>query len=251
MVRFIFVLGVLFFSNTAYSQTFIERIYLKDSSFHEGYIIEQVPTQHLKIDRLAQKDTITVPFSQIWKITKTYDLKKDSVFKKPEVAPNNKYIKMAYLELFGNAGIYSLNFDMRTQKGRRDGWGLRVGIEYLKVDLTDTLTGDELKASLLAIPFGINYVFGKKKGALEVGAGATYIFLNYNGQYNWSEGGGDAVMFYKDVFGDKINTLIGTFNVAYRRTPYKKGFAYRIAFCPLVVTGVVVPSFGFSFGYKF
>jgi hypothetical protein len=250
MVKLIFVLSICLVSNIAYGQTFIERIYLKDSSFYEGYIIEQVPTQYLKIDRVAQKDTLTVPFAQIWKITKAYDLKKDSVFKKSVVIPKNTYLKTAYLELLGNAGLYSLNFDMRTEKGRRDKWGFRIGFEYLKIDVTDTATNDELKASLIAIPFGINYLFGKKKGAFELGMGATYIFLKYSGQYNWSENGGDAVRFYKDVFGDKINTLIGTFNIGYRHTPYKKGFMYRAVLSPLIVSGHIVPIVGFSFGYK-
>jgi hypothetical protein len=247
--RMIFVFLLAGFTQTAHSQQFIERVYLKDSSFYEGYIIEQVPQQYLKVDRVKLKDTVTVPLSLVWKITKSY-YKDSAALKKTAAAKPEKlsYLKTAFVEFFGNAGLYSLNFDMRTEKGRRDRWGFRVGYENFNFSAKDTGTGEGVTLKLAAVPFGINYLFGKRKGFLELGAGATYFIIKLNGKILSNS---EIEGYQADIFNENISTVVGTFNIGYRHVPYGSGIMYRFVISPLVITNKIIPFFGSSLGYKF
>jgi hypothetical protein len=233
----------------AHSQQFIERVYLKDSSWHEGYIIEQVPQQYLKMDRIKLKDTVTILLSNVWKITKSYY--KDSVArpkKRDSKTTKPTYTKNLYLELLGNGGLYSFNYDMRTEKGRRDKWGFRVGYERIGISGKDTSTGESSSFKITGVPVALNYLIGKRKGFLELGAGFTYLIFNLNGR---TVKPNELDNFDFDTFGFNGAVMIGTFNIGYRHVPYDKGVTYRIALTPLVILNFIIPSVGFSVGYKF
>ncbi len=238
--------------STATGQKFIERVYLKDSSFHEGYIIEQEPTKLLKIDRIKQKDTVTVPFTDIWKITKVYitDSVKTNKKKAPAISAN-RYLKAIYGELLGNGGLYSVNFDMRTAKGRRDGWGIRAGFEYLGL-ATDSAGVKQLSVSLLGLPFAVNYLFGKKRGFLELGLGATWLRGKAKARDATTVPSDDETFNVPlvDIEG-KGAIIVGTFNIGYRYVPYENGIMFRAMLTPFIVTDKIIPFVGFSLGYKF
>jgi hypothetical protein len=238
-----------FITIKASSQQFVERVYLKDSSFYEGYIIEQVPTQYLKIDRFKLKDTVTVPLSLVWKITKMY--MQPAKLEAQKVVPKKnkeRYLKVAYSELLGSGGLYSLNYDMRTEKAKRNGWGFRIGVERIPINSKDTLTGEELKLKSTIIPFNMNYLFGKKKGFFELGLGATYIFLRFNGRELTSQ---EVENLQTDFYKGNLATIFGTLNIGYRHVPYGKGIMYRFTFTPLLIATLIIPSIGISVGYKF
>lgn len=242
----------LFFSlviSFCHAQLFKERVYLKDSvTFYEGYIIEQAPAKYVKIYRLIEKDTMTVALTNVLKLTKIYVI--DSVMKVKPALPilKPRYTKVAFLELLGAAGLYSINYDMRTAKGRRDGWGFRVGFERIVSNLTDTSGGlteiSEIKFT--AIPIVLNYLFGNKKDFLELGVGATYF--KFNGK---STGVASVETYQVETFKQSFGSIVGSFNVGYRHVPYKNGFMYRVAFTPLLITDVLVPFFGLGIGYHF
>jgi hypothetical protein len=242
-------LCLFFIAYKANSQQFIERVYLKDSSFYEGYIIEQVPTQYLKIDRIKQKDTVTVLLTEVWKITKQYT--KTTLGKTITLDKNvkeNKYVKTAYLELLGNAGLYSFNFDMRTDKGIRDKWGFRIGFGFLKFSASDTANVGSVNLRAIGIPFGINYLIGKKERFLELGVGATFFNVKYNGKELTNA---ELENYEVKLFGENLSSVIGTFNIGYKHVPYKKGFMYKIALTPLLISNQIIPFIGFGLGYKF
>jgi hypothetical protein len=238
-----------FLALKASGQSFVERVYLKDSSFYEGYIIEQAPTQYLKIDRFRLKDTVIVPLSLVWKITKMY-----AAPTKPEVEKlipkkmKERNLKVVYAELLGSGGLYSLNFDMRTEKAKRSGWGFRVGLERIPINSKDTITGEELRLKSTIIPFNMNYLFGKKKGFFELGLGATYVFLRFKGKELTSQ---EVENLQTDFFKGNLATVFGTLNIGYRHVPYGKGIMYRFTFTPLLISTLIIPSIGISVGYKF
>ncbi len=249
MIAKLFVCCSLFMALKASSQHFTERVYLKDSTFYEGYIIEQVPAQYLKIDRIKEKDTITVPLSLVWKITKTYTPPPKPTLEKVEPKKKKeRYLKVAYGELLGSGGIYSLNYDMRTEKAKRNGWGFRIGVERIPIDSKDTVTGEELRLKSTIIPFNMNYLFGKKKGFFELGLGATYVFLRFKGKQLSSE---EVENLQTDIFNGNLATIFGTLNIGYRHVPYNRGIMYRITFTPLLISTLLIPSIGISVGYKF
>jgi hypothetical protein len=231
------------------AQRFVERVYLKDSTYHEGYIIEQEPTKFLKVDRIKQKDTVTVPFGDIWKLTKIYVIDSAKSERKTREFKKDKHLKTAYAELLGNAGLYSINFDMRTQKGKRNGWGVRAGIEYLGfLGIRDSLSA--LSFSLLGLPFAVNYLFGSKRGFLELGLGATWLRVKakVTSQAQPPDETVDIPILDINV---KEAIVIGTLNIGYRYMPYESGIMFRAVIAPLIAGNEVIPSVGLSVGYKF
>lgn len=239
MIRAGFLLLFCSFYGNLQAQKFIEKVYLKDSiTVYEGYIVAQAPTKYLRIYRLLEKDTLQVEMDAIWKITKQYA----SRYNSHKLDPNHidRHYKALYLELFGRAAsVYSVNFDMRTEKGRRNGWGINAGLSIVGS------TGSNGGIAAI-VPFGINYLIGKKKHFIEVGAGATYMSLignNISPNSSWG------------IFGLSIDEpqggLFGNFAIGYRFMPLTKGITCRATFNPLVFDGYLEPLFGFSIGYQF
>jgi hypothetical protein len=233
------------------AQQFKERVYLKDSiTFYEGYIIEQAPAKYVKIYRLLEKDTITVPLTDVLRLTKMFTI--DSVAK-PELKVGLQikkptYSKVVFLELLGAGGLYSVNYDMRTAKGKRDGWGFRVGYERMITVITDSTPTEKAQSriSFTAIPIVLNYLFGKRKNFLELGVGATYF--HFIGK---ATGIASIESYKEETFKETFGSIIGSFNIGYRRVPYKGGFMYRVAFTPLLVDNLLVPFIGIGLGYHF
>jgi hypothetical protein len=249
--KYFFVVFLLLTCITTNAQQFKERVYLKDSiTFYEGYIIEQAPAKYVKIYRLLEKDTVTVPLTEVLKLTKMYviDSTIKSIIQAKLQIKKPTYTKVAFVELLGAAGLYSINYDMRTAKGRRDGWGFRVGYEKLGINSTDTTGGLNTKSSIkiIAVPIVLNYLFGKRKGFLELGVGATYL------KFKGKETGYASIEEYKlETFKENFGSIIGTFNIGYRHVPYNSGFMYRVAFTPLLISNIVLPFVGFGLGYHF
>ncbi len=234
------------------AQQFKERVYLKDSiTFYEGYVIEQAPAKYVKIYRLVEKDTITVSLTDVLKLTKIYvvdTVEKLKVKKKLSTIKENKYQKVAFIELLGAGGIYSINYDMRTARGKRNEWGFRVGYERIVANYNDTIRGvnESTRISFTAIPVVLNYLFGKRKGFLELGVGATYF--KFKGESTSST---SIERYQEETFRQSFGSIIGSFNVGYRHVPYKNGFMYRVALTPLLIEDTFVPFIGIGLGYHF
>jgi hypothetical protein len=226
---------------------FLEKVYLKDSiTIHEGWIIEQVPQEYLKMLRLKQRDTITIDVTDIWKIARAIDVKKlDQLFKVPP--PERKGLAQSvYLELLGTSGVYSLNYDRRFTKGHRDGWGARAGFGYLIVSAGDSVSGYP-KVSLLTIPLDVNYIFGKKKGALQLGVGLTYVSSRSQGStYTFNE----LDIIGGETYNYQSNGFAAFLNVSYLSRQLGNGFMFRSAFTPMIYPAII-PALGLSFGYNF
>lgn len=221
------------------AQAFVERVYLKDSvTVYEGVIVAQAPAQYVRIYRYRERDTLQVNMGIIWKITKQYITR----YSEQDVTPLHlpkRYYKSLYLEVFGKAAIYSVNFDMRTAKGRRNGWGISSGLSIMGS------TGNRGAVAVL-VPFGINYLIGKSKHFLEVGAGATYMPLlgtNIPSNASWGVSG--------LTIDRPIDGIFGHFTFGYRFMPLTKGFTWRLMFSPIVYDGYFNPWLSVSFGYQF
>jgi hypothetical protein len=215
-------------------QKFIERVYMKDSStVYEGYIIEQTPAKNVKIYRLKEKDTLQVALIDVWKITKLNEVQKRA---KPLTQAPNRYYKSVYFEYYGRTYSYSLNFDMRTERGRRNGWGINAGLGAL------TATGKP--GTRILVPFGGNYLFGEHKEFLEVGVGAVFMFY---------PGGADSVWGVDSRWGvDKRKDFAyGTVAVGYRHLPKANGITWRATYSLILIRQRFEPWYGLSIGYQF
>ncbi|MEM9835292.1 MAG: hypothetical protein AAF828_02240 [Bacteroidota bacterium] len=149
---------------------------------------------------------------------------------------DQSFNKAVYLELGGNGILYSLNYDMRLQRGRQDGIGFKVGIGGLSVNAdTDSGSGN---AGYLAVPATFNYLLGRKRHALEMGVGATFFYVSAEGDF------GDNGEFV-DGHGA---ALLPHYNFGYRYQALNDGFTFRLTYTPFIG---VSPFVGISFGFNF
>lgn len=316
-VRMILFLTSLLAVQSTYAQQ-VESVYLKDSvTIYKGFIIEQVPSQYLKLFRMVQQDTVTIPLADIWKITrelpdkKTIDrLAKQQVYKKKirrerreknrakrllkqeealseaekEVQDNSigkrtrkrssksrkqvtgilrnqrgdttftqqeqvfeiaavdtvtstdkrllkpskqrmsyrGFNRQVYLQFFGSSLRYAINYDTRFIRGRRSGFGVRAGIGFWNISYQDTSGSNP--PSVFAIPLGVNYVFGKKRGQVELGVGTTQILLTGKQR---SQVKFISVNYFTGSFD--AQSSIYAVGLAYRHSPMqRRGITYRL-----------------------
>ncbi|RWY51132.1 hypothetical protein [Mucilaginibacter gilvus] len=142
------------------------------------------------------------------KTTQQDSLKKDSLNKLL-----NQRAKSIYFEAAGPGSLYSVNYDTRFKK-RRNGLGARIGLTYVFLD----------NEKALAVPFLLNYLFGKKKHFFEVGAGATYY---YDFKTDYTPLFGETDLPASTKFEQYGSGVIGSVTVGYRYQPLKGGFNFR------------------------
>ncbi len=147
---------------------------------------------------------------------------------------------------FGSVGLfYSVNYDTRFNQ-QRGGWGARLGVGYWHYQGQDVIAGKLsntiTKTTFITVPFQINYLIGKRRSFLELGAGATLMALN--GTY-----GGNPLLGIDEH--PVSTTVLPTTTIGYRYQPLKHGVNFRISFNPVMLDGTVLPYFGLGVGYTF
>jgi hypothetical protein len=141
---------------------------------------------------------------------------------------------LVYLELLGNGGVYSINYERMLT----DDLSARLGFSYLSVS---TSAGSaSAKANLVTAPALLNYTVGGRNHRAEVGAGATLVYVSAS-----SEGGSGV-----GASGEGV-AVLGTGVVGYRYAPADGGFVFRAGFTPLFGKGGFLPWGGMSFGGTF
>jgi hypothetical protein len=138
-----------------------------------------------------------------------------------------------YLELLGNAYIYSLNYDrVLFAMGPYQRVGCRAGISFLPV--TRDSAGGRYP---FIFPLTANYLVGRESHWLEVGAGATpRIYL------------ADADAADREEHWEGQVSFCGV--LAYRYQNVVNDFSFRIGFTPVFFRGFR-PWFGLSLGRAF
>lgn len=144
-----------------------------------------------------------------------------------------------YLELLGNGGLYSVNYDRKLS----DHAAVRIGVGAWTGD--DLLLGSEAKKELVTVPIGAAWLFGSGRGRLEVGAG---VLVGRQSQ---------DIPFEDGSTSSGFASLTGT--IGYRYQPATPGFVFRAGFTPFLGLGGdeaypesgFMPSIGLSGGYTF
>ncbi len=135
-----------------------------------------------------------------------------------------------YGEVLGPGIAYSVNYDRRFSPGHA-GLGFRVGAGYW------TYSPQHLHRFVL--PVQLNYLIGKRRHLMEIGAGATFI--------NSAGGGSEWDMVSEEGWG-----TAATLSAGYRFQPLNKGvnvragatLVYSTAGLPLVLP---IVSVGYTF----
>jgi hypothetical protein len=135
--------------------------------------------------------------------------------------------KSLFVELGGSGvSLFSANLDIRFNKGRNDGFGIRVGVGG-ESSKTEPIFGyGETKTNLFTVPLEVNYILGNKRLSFEIGYSLTYIsetkkssFRLTNPYYTYDNESGDLIVSYLPV--------------GLRLKPKKKGFMLKFNLGPL------------------
>jgi hypothetical protein len=154
-----------------------------------------------------------------------------------ERAPQNA----VYLELLGNGGLLSINYDRKLS----DRFSLRAGAGSWGSEGTGW-DGREVETTMTTFPLLANYLGGSGSGRLELGAGLLFGHRNRESSF------GEPDVSYS------FTSLTGV--IGYRYQPSRRGMMFRIGATPFLGLGDeeraypdkgLVPSIGVSGGYSF
>lgn len=135
----------------------------------------------------------------------------------------------AYLELLGNGGLYSLNYERLLAPAL----GGRVGIMTFGGEGEE---GDRVR--IILAPVMANYLAGGGPHRLEVGAGPVIAYA--------------AGTIREDDIGEVSGIgVAATATLGYRYHPPAGGFIFRAGLTPILSSAGLSPSVGLSLGYAF
>jgi hypothetical protein len=150
-----------------------------------------------------------------------------------------------YLEGFGNAILYSINYDRFISPNM----SVRIGFEYIglsggTVDNGDGTTSTE-SASLMMIPATINFFVGShdkngQMGSSKLELGAGLVYANAGASFGGASASGSSI------------GITGT--IGYRFQPSDGGFVFRVGWAPTYLFSpfsYFFPFPGLSLGYSF
>lgn len=145
-----------------------------------------------------------------------------------------------FVELGGNAIIYSLNYERFVT----DNAAIRAGFGWIGVtaSATDGYSTDTASASFTMIPLTASYL-GLRSGnhALELGGGA--VIVTVSGSVSNDASGAEA-------FGS-ASGVVGTGIVGWRYAPLNGGFNFRVAYTPVIGSEGLYNWFGVAAGAVF
>ena len=145
----------------------------------------------------------------------------------------------AYLELLGNGGLFSINYERIVVEN----FALRLGFGAFE---SGTLFG-EGDNSIVTVPILGNFLIGKNKSKFEVGAGFLFGRKKFTSTLNSNDNTTSSIMDLTGVIG-------------YRYQPSTAGFMFRVGLTPFYAlkggddaypsSGLFL-SGGLSLGYSF
>jgi|GEM_PF-3800694 len=245
MKRLLFLTILILFLTHGKAQ-FIEKLYLKDSTtIYTGWIVEQVPQDYIKLLRLKERDTVEVKTEEIWKIVRVIDPKNHLI----PFGQKSKRDQTIYAEVLGNGLFYSLNYDTRLQKNKREGWGLRAGIGIISISAKDTVNNLKGRVAITSIPLMANYIIGKNRSGLEVGIGPTILLAKLKDLRNSAPDNVSTSNLLDEPL--TANNIYLTGVIGYRYRALNNGFLFRIGLTPYVSDGAINMSGGLSLGFVF
>ncbi len=140
-----------------------------------------------------------------------------------------------YVELAGNGGIYSINYE----RFFTDNINARVGFGYISLSASGGSSSGH--ASILFIPLTANYMgIGSADHKLELGLGPLFV----NASAGASGVGGTAA--HASGFA-----VAGTATIGYRYVPHDGGFNFKLGFTPIFGAGGFLPWGGLGLGAVF
>ncbi len=142
----------------------------------------------------------------------------------PQSHPNSVYV-----ELLGNGGLYSINYDRLFTETI----GGRIGFMYFSSDRGLIILTD---VELFLFPVMLNFFLGSGNHRLELGVGPVFGTASAG------------------IFGSETTSgsgIFGTAVIGYRYQSTRGGLVFKIGFTPLIGAGEFKPWGGMSIGFSF
>ena len=153
-------------------------------------------------------------------------------------APARTAYNTVFLELGGNAGIYSVNYERVLPSAV----SLRAGFSYLSVSAASGTSGSNVTWS--SFPLTVSYL-GLGGGTVKFEVGGGVALHRFSGSATWG-------------FGDEVKTgafvPLPTAIAGLRIAPAGGGFNFKLAYTPLYVSDASTKLFnwgGMAFGIGF
>lgn len=137
-----------------------------------------------------------------------------------------------YLDIFGNAYSYSLNYDFINQHNLGFRFGIAPYFDFAISEEEVRNKNDRFSQSFLLIGMG-NYYIGTGLHRLETGLGMVFSVNDRNIRPGLPS----------------YPALTGT--IGYRIIPYEENITLRLAFTPILSGDKLYPHIGFSIGFIF
>src|SRR5215213_1235952 len=105
--------------------------------------------------------------------------------------------KSIFLEIAGNGGLVSINYDARFRKSEK-GFGYRAGFGFIP-PVNSFFTSTPV---IWTIPIGVNHLAGKAPHYFESGIGITYFFFSGTTSDFWGineDDEGSGLLFFPSV----------------------------------------------------
>jgi len=160
-------------------------------------------------------------------------------FPEPEpdtVTPARRAPNVVFAEVLGNGLLYTINYERIIES-----WhvGLRVGLSAFSYPASSH--GGSSNVTLLSLPVVASYYVGWPQHKLQLGVGATLLYLEPGSDAQGTRYAGD-----RSGLGAAATAVIG-----YRYLPRERGIAFGVGFTPIVRTTQILPWGGISVGYAF
>ena len=134
-------------------------------------------------------------------------------------------------EIFGASQLAGISYDARFNGN--SGFGYRAGLGY-GLGINSLIFSGEQIIQGVTIPLEVNYLIGKKRSHLELGAGLSNgLYRVHNKTSAFTATGQDGII-YEVSANDNINYTWGYFffgNIGYRFQP-EEGLSFRIGISP-------------------
>jgi hypothetical protein len=155
----------------------------------------------------------------------------------PSPSPSSRTASnVLFGEALGSGLLYSINYERLVD---RYNLGLRGGVSYFSHAVSSYGASGNLK--LLTLPFVVSYYLGTPQHKLQLGLGATAIYLAASTDSQGTSFGGE-----RSGFGVAASAVAG-----YRYLPRDGGLSFGAGFTPLLRTSKFLPWGGVDVGYVF
>lgn len=142
-----------------------------------------------------------------------------------------------FAEVFGSGLLYSVNYERIFDA--LGGVGVRAGVSYFTYPVSSY--GKSGNLSLFTVPLMASWYWGSPSHKLQLGLGATVIYLGASTDSQGTEFGGE-----RAGFGVAASGVVG-----YRYLPPRGGITFGVGFTPLVRPGRALAWGGANVGYLF